>query len=159
VVAKVLDAGGGFDCSKDKMNAKILSAVAVTAAVAAAVVATGCVKTVSDTHAPAYSWGQDTVEGRYQRSVDQVYQAAMQVVQSNGVVVTEYIPHDTTNTVRSLLGRVNDRKVWVRVEQVDPRITQVDVQARTKMGGKDLDLVHELEKEIALKLAQTSPAY
>jgi hypothetical protein len=39
------------------------------------------------------------------------------------------------------------------VEQIDPQISQVDVQARTKMGGVDIDLVHELEKDIALELA------
>ena len=38
-------------------------------------------------------------------------------------------------------------KVW------DARTAQVDVQARTKWGTRDLDLVHQLEKEIALKLA------
>jgi len=139
------------------MKIKILSIVAVAAA--AVLVATGCVQTVSDTHTAAISWGQDSVEGRYQRTVDQVYQASMKVVQNNGVIVTEYIPHETTNTVRSFLGRVNDRKVWVRVEGVSPGVTQVDVEARTTMGARDIDLVHELEKEIALLLAQTQPQY
>jgi len=125
---------------------------AVLAAVA--VIATGCVKTVSDTNAFATTWGKDTVAGRYQRSLDQVYQASVVVIQSNGVMINEYIPHDNTNAVRSLLGRVNDRKVWVRVESVDARTTQVDVQARTKWGTRDLDLVHEIEKEIALQLAR-----
>jgi hypothetical protein len=55
--------------------------------------------------------------------------------------------------VRSLEGRVNDKKVWIRVEAVDPRTSQVDVQARSKWGTTDVDLVHELEKEIALQLA------
>jgi hypothetical protein len=125
---------------------------AVLAAVA--VIATGCVKTVSDTNAFATTWGKDTVAGRYQRSLEQVYQASVVVIQSNGVMINEYIPHDNTNAVRSLLGRVNDRKVWVRVESVDARTTQVDVQARTKWGTRDLDLVHEIEKEIALQLAR-----
>jgi hypothetical protein len=121
---------------------------------AAAVIATGCVKTVSDTNSFATTWGKDTVAGRYQRSLDQVYQASLAVIQFNGVLIQEYIPHDSTNAVRSLLGRVNDRKVWVRVEAVDPKTTQVEVQARTKWGTRDLDLVHELEKQIALQLAR-----
>lgn len=120
----------------------------------AALVATGCVQTVSDTNSfsmtPA---ARDSVSGRYARSVDQVYQAAKTVISNNGVVVTEYIPHTYTNEVRSLLGRVSDRKVWVRVAQVDPKVTQVDVEARTKIGRVDIDLVHELEKEIAIQLA------
>jgi len=119
-----------------------------------AILSTGCVNTVSDTSTFATTWGKDSVAGRYQRSLDQVYAASVAVIQSNGVMIQEYIPHDNTNAVRSLLGRVNDRKVWVRVEAVDPKTTQVEVQARTKWGTRDLDLVHEIEKEIALQLAR-----
>ncbi len=113
----------------------------------------GCVNTVSDTHSFATTWSKDSVAGRYARTMDQVYAASVAVIQNNGVMIKEYIPHDTTNNVRSLQGRVNDRNVWVRVEAVDPKTTQVDVQARTKWGVSDLDLVHEIEKEIALQLA------
>lgn len=120
----------------------------------AALAATGCVKTVSDTHTFASTWSKDSVAGRYQRTIEQVYQAAVTVIQSNGVLLTEYIPHDNTNAVRSLEGKVNQRTVWIRVEAVDPKTTQVDVQARGSWGGSDLDLVHELEKEIALQLAR-----
>ncbi|MGD0252040.1 MAG: DUF3568 family protein [Verrucomicrobiota bacterium] len=116
-----------------------------------AIITSGCVNTVSGTKTGALLPNRDQVQGRYQRSVDQVYQAAVQVVQSDGVVVTEFIPHDTTNTVRALKGKVNQRNVWIRVAAEDPQITQVTVQARTKVGG-DVDLAHQLEKEIALKL-------
>jgi hypothetical protein len=120
----------------------------------AAVITAGCVHTVSDTNALATTWSQDSVSGRYERSVDQVYQASISVIQQNGVILTEFIPHDTTNTVRSLQGRVNDMKVWVRVTGVDTKVTQVDVEARSKWGLSDVDLSHELEKEIALQLAR-----
>jgi hypothetical protein len=118
------------------------------------IIATGCVSTVTDTKTAAVPLQQDRVEGRYQRTVDQVYQASVQVIQHNGVLITEYIPHDTTNTVRSLLGKANQCDVWLRVEAVDPQITQVTVQARTKWGAGNIDLAHELEKEIALQLAR-----
>jgi len=118
-----------------------------------AIIATGCVQTVSDTHTFALTPGRDSVIGRYNRSLDQVYKASVDVVQANGVVTTEIVPHDYTNQVRQLQGRVNDRKVFIRVEQVDPKVSQVEVEARTKMGVSDVDLVHELEKEIAIKLA------
>lgn len=128
---------------------KIIFALLATAAL----VGTGCVKTVSDTRAFATTWSKDTVAGRYTRTIDQVYQASIAVIQSNGVLLNEYIPHDSTNSVRSLLGKVNDRKVWVRVEAVDMKTSQVAVEARSKWGVSDLELVHQLEKEIALKLA------
>jgi hypothetical protein len=120
----------------------------------AVLVSTGCVRTVSDTSTFAVSYGQDSVAGRYNRSCEQVYKASYDVVSSDGgVIVKEQIPHAYTNAVRQLEARVNDCKVYIRVEQIDPNISQVDVEARTKWGRTDLDLVHELEKDIALKLA------
>jgi Protein of unknown function (DUF3568) len=124
------------------------------ALVGAVIVTAGCVSTVSNTHSPALTWSKDKVEGRYERSVDQVYQASVAVIQNNGVLLTEFIPHDSTNTVRSLQGKVNERNVWIRVESVDPKITEVTVQARSTWGVSDVDLAHELEKEVALQLAR-----
>lgn len=120
----------------------------------AAIVASGCVRTVDDTHTGAIWFGNDKFEGRYQRSVDQVYRAAYDVVTHNGALVAEYIPHDSTNQIRSLEARVNNRNVWIRVESVSaqPQVTSVIVQARTRMGTRDELLAHELEKEIALDL-------
>lgn len=120
----------------------------------AAILAAGCTSTVSDTHTFASTWSKDTFGNRYQRSVEQVYQAAVTVVQNNGVLITEYIPHDNTNATRSLQAKVNQNDVWIRVEQVDPRTSQVDVQARGKWGGSNPDLAHELATEIGLQLAR-----
>jgi hypothetical protein len=119
----------------------------------AALVTTGCVKTVADNHAFASTWSQDTITGRYNRTMDQVYHASVQVVANNGVLVREYITPGT-NVVRSLEGKVNQQRVWIRVESVDPKTTQVDVQARGSWGGSDVDLAAQLEKEIALQLAR-----
>jgi hypothetical protein len=130
------------------MKTKIFAALA-----GIAIVATGCIGTVSGTKTAAIPFTKDRVEGRYERSVDQVYQASVAVIQNNGVIITEFIPHDTTNVVRSLQGKVNQRNVWVKVEAVDPKITSVTVQARTAMNS-DVDLAHQLEKEIALQLAR-----
>ena len=116
------------------------------------IITAGCVSTVSDTSTSGFHV-QDSVQGRYERPMDEVYGAAVQVINNNGVLLTEYIPHDTTNTVRSLEGKVNQEKAWIRVEAVDPQITQVTVQVRTTMGG-DMEEAHELEKEIALQLAR-----
>ena len=145
----MLDAGGILDCIGGKMKTKIFAAI-----VGITIVTAGCVSTVTDTHTAAVPLQRDRVEGRYQRPVDQVYQASVQVIQNNGVVITEFIPHDTTNTVRSLRGKANQCDVWLRVEAVDPQVTQVTVEARTKWGGSNIDLAHELEKEIALQLAR-----
>jgi hypothetical protein len=118
------------------------------------IVTAGCVSTVTDTSSPALTWSTDKISARYQRSVDQVYQAAVTVIQNNGVVLTEYIPHDTTNTVRALSGKVNQKNVWVRVEAVDPKITELTIQARSSWGVSDVALASELVTEVALQLAR-----
>jgi hypothetical protein len=119
-----------------------------------ALVTAGCVHTVADTSSPAMTWSTDKINARYQRSVDQVYQAAVTVIQNNGQVLTEYIPHDTTNTVRALSGKVNQKNVWVRVEAVDPKITALTIQARSSWGVSDVTLASELVTEVALQLAR-----
>ncbi len=88
--------------------------------------------------------------------MDQVYQASFAVVKNNGDVVTEYIPHDTTNTVRALYGKVSDKKVWVRVEAVTltPPLTELTIQARSSWGISDVALASELVTEVALQLAR-----
>jgi len=131
------------------MKTKIFMALAAITLITA-----GCVTTVSDTKVAGNPVGRDAVAGRYQRPVDEVYRAAIQVINNDGTLLTEYIPHDTTNTVRAFMGRVNQNKVWMRVEAVDPQITQITVEARTKWGNQDLDMAHELEKEVALQLAR-----
>lgn len=132
------------------MKTKIFAAFA--AVVGIVIVTAGCTSTVVGTNTAAVPFTKDSVEGRYERTVDQVYQASVAVMLANGVIITEYIPHDTTNAVRSLYGKVNQKNVWMRVAAVDPKITAVTVQSRSKMGGSDVDLAHELEKEIALQL-------
>lgn len=116
--------------------------------------ATGCVQTVSDTDTFAMYYGRDMVSNRYDRPFDEVYQAAFNVVKNDGAIVREYVSHEYTNSVRSVEGRVNNRKVWIRVGSVDSKITQVDVEARTKAGMTDIDLVHQLGTEVALELAK-----
>ena len=143
----VLDAGVILGCPNATMKKIFFAAVA-----GAAIIGAGCVSTVSNTKTATLWFNKDEVQGRYQRPVDQVYRAAVKVITDNGVMITEYIPHDVTNTVLSLQGRVNQRNVWIRVTaDPQPGISDVTVQARSKVTG-DADLAHELEKEIALKL-------
>jgi hypothetical protein len=110
------------------------------------VLAAGCVSTVNDRHAFALSPGKDTFESRYKRPVNQVYDAAVEVVKLDGTILRETTINPGTN-------QVNGRDVWVRVEPVDSEITSVQVQVRTSGGGTDLDLTQQLQNEIGIKLA------
>ena len=132
------------------MKTKMFASLAILVLVVCVV---SCVRTVSDRKTAAVPFVKDRVEGRYERSVDDVFAAAKEVLKFNGAVQRETILSQT-NVVKTLEGKVNQRTVWVRVEEVDPKVTAVIVQVRTKGGWKDLDLAHELEKQIALKLVR-----
>lgn len=122
------------------------------------IVAAGCVGTVSGTKTPALTWSKDRVTERYPRSVEQVYNASVAVIQNNGVLITEFIPHDTTNTARALQAKVDQRNVWIRVQEIDPNrpITEVTVQSRSSSGVSDIDLASQLMTDIALQLAAST---
>jgi len=134
------------------MKTKMFAAFVALAALA--VLATGCVNTVTERKTAGVPFIKDTMEGRYERPLDQVFDAAKAVISEDGVLLHEGIVHGQTNLVKTVEGNVNQRKVWVRVERLDPKITGVSVQARTQAGGPDVDLAHAIEKEIALKLVR-----
>jgi hypothetical protein len=119
------------------------------------ILATGCSDTVAGTSAPKMSVGHDSFSNRYERTVEQVYQASLAVLTRDGQMITEFIPHNSTNTVRAIYGKVNQRNVWIRVEAVDPKVTEVTVQVRTVAGLRDQDLTHQLGTEIGIQLSQS----
>ena len=154
--AFVLDATGGCGWIA-RMKTKIFAAL-----LAIALVGTGCVSTVSGGKTAGVPLVKDKVDWRYQdRSLDQVFAAALDVIRNNGTLVSEGILHDLpgeTNSppamVKTIEGRVNQRTVYVRVQQKEPNITDTSVQVRTSAGGTDMDLAYAIDKQIALKLAR-----
>jgi hypothetical protein len=131
------------------MKMKFLAALLAVSALAV-----GCVSTVNGDKMFGTQMAKDTVEGRYERPLDDVFQAAKDVITFNGVLNNETTLHTETNLVKTVEGKVNQRTVWVRVEAVDPKVTSVQVQARTSRWGADIEEAHEIEKQIALKLVR-----
>lgn len=126
---------------------KTLSLLAIVLLVAT----TGCVNTVSGGKKAGLPLVKDTLENRYQRPVAQIFVAARQVLELIGTLTGE-------NTINSSLeAQVDNRSVFVRVDEVEPGVSRVQVQARTKGGAADIDLAAEIQTQIALKLA-TGPA-
>jgi hypothetical protein len=117
------------------------------------VLVAGCVKTVNDRHAFAVAPGKDKFESHYERSVDQVYAAALEVMKANGIVSRESVINPGTNAVKTIEAKINGRNVWVRVQAVDPKITAVTVQVRTPGGGTDIDLTQQMQTQIGIRLA------
>src|SRR5206468_9301269 len=114
------------------------------ALIGASLIGAGCVPTVTGRTSMGVPFVKDSVEGHYERPLDQVYDAAKEVVKFNGTLVNESILHTETNMVKTVEGKVNQRSVWVRVEAMDTKITGVMVQTRTTGGMSDIDLAHEI---------------
>jgi len=127
-------------------------------AVAVAVLAAGCVNTVTGGKTAGVPFIRDTIEARYDKPADPVFQAARAVIAENGTLMNEGTLYGQTNSLgnvaRTIKGKVNERTVYVRVEALDPRITGTAVQTRTSAGVSDIDLAAQIDKQIALKLAR-----
>ncbi|MEP6663923.1 MAG: hypothetical protein ABJC04_09695 [Verrucomicrobiota bacterium] len=129
------------------MKMKILTSFA---AVICAALLSGCVNTMDGHLKMGMPLVKDKIESRYERPVPKLIAAAKAVLARNGTLVSD----DTINNV--VTARVDTRTIWVKVYEVDPTVSGIVVQARTKGGAADVDLASEIDKQIALHLA-TNP--
>jgi hypothetical protein len=119
---------------------------ALIAAGCLATLMTGCVGTVDGRSKAGVPWVKDTIESRYERPVDQIFGAAKEVLKFNGTLYGE-------NTInKTLEAKINTTTVFVRVDEVDPKVSRVLVQARTNGGSGDIAVASEIDKQIALRL-------
>ena len=132
------------------MKHKTVAALIALSTVVAVI--TGCVSTETGEKKAGVPFIKDSFTGQYERPVDQVFQAAKDVSNQMGQLTKEGTLYENGVAVKTVEAFINDRNVWMRIEPVD-KLTSVTVQARTKAGGSDMDLVHEIEKQIAVKLA------
>jgi hypothetical protein len=110
------------------------------------VVFVGCVKTADGRMRAGMPFTRDTITSTYERPLDQIFSAAKEVLRVNGVLTGE-------NTITKVLeAKIDTRTVWVKVEEAEPKVTRVTVQARRKGGGADIDLASEMDKQISLRL-------
>jgi hypothetical protein len=107
----------------------------------------GCISTPDGQQVAGVPFVKDKIESRYKRGARDVWAAAKDVIRYNGTLVGEDVLQST------LRGSVNERKVWIKVEELDDQVTRVLVQVRTRAGGTDLELGAELDKQIAIRLA------
>jgi hypothetical protein len=107
--------------------------------------ASGCVGTNDGRSTAGVPFERDTIVDRYERPVPQLAAATRVVLARNGKLLVDNVVNNTFEA------RVNERKVWVRVSDVDGKVSQVAVQVRGSMGA-DLPQAHEISKQIALQL-------
>lgn len=124
------------------MKIKVLSFLAFSACL---VLLSGCVGTQDGHSVAGVPFTKDRIVSRYARPVAQLDAVTRTVLNRNGKILVD---NAVNNTFQA---KVNQRTVWVKVADVDGRITEVTVQARGSMGG-DVDLAAELSKQIGMML-------
>ena len=138
----VLDGGGWDGCILSRMKNKFISSLALAGVVA---MFSGCVSTPDGHTTAGVPFTNHPIISRYERPVAQLAAATRTVLNRNGKLLVD---NSVNNTFQA---RINQRNVWVRINDVDGKVTEVSVLARTKMGD-DVDLSSELSKQIALQL-------
>ena len=114
----------------------------------AAIGLSGCVETLDNRHRGTWNpIAKDTVEGRYDRSPAEIWAATKDVLKHQGVMVGE----DTLKNV--VEASVDERVVWVKVDEFDTKTTRLLVQAQTKGGLADLEMASFIKEQIAIRLA------
>lgn len=110
----------------------------------------GCITTVDGRHSAGVPLRKDRIVSRYQLSTEQVFVAAKEVLAAEkgglGVLQSE------NRVNNSLVAKVNNRFVYVKVGEIEPTITEIITQVRTDAGWTDIDLAAEIDKQIALRL-------
>ena len=87
------------------------------------------------------------MEGRYEFTPNQLWVASKDVLKHQGTLLSE-------DTLKSVLeANVDERTIWVKVDEVDTRVSRVLVQARTKGGSSDMEMAAFIDKQIAVRLA------
>ncbi len=115
---------------------------------ALATLTTGCVGTLDGrTKATANPFKKDTINSRYERSVQQGIAATRVVLGRLGQITSD------DAVLQTVTARVSENYVWVRVLEVDPKTIEVSTQVRTRGGNTDIDMTAEISKQIALQLA------
>ena len=125
-----------------RTNAFVLLAISTLA-----FLVSGCVRTIDGRREAGNPLVRDKIIRVYERPVLQCWTATKEVLAVNGTVIHEDVMQST------LTARVDTRTIRIKVESIDPKMTRVTVQVRTKFGNSDIDLAGEIDKQIALRLA------
>jgi hypothetical protein len=86
--------------------------------------------------------GKDTLVSRYEVPYQRVYEAAKAVIKENGTLTND------DQVTKVLRGKVDNKHVWVKLDDSEPRITTVSVEVRSGGGAPDVDLASEIDKLI-----------
>jgi hypothetical protein len=124
------------------MKIKLLISLALSTAL---MLSSGCINTETGKPVAGEPFTKDTIIDRYEKPVPLLVDATRTVLKRNGKLLVDNVVNNTFQA------KIDQHNVWVKVADLDGKITQVSVQARGPFGG-DVDLAAELSKQIALQL-------
>jgi hypothetical protein len=90
--------------------------------------------------------GKDTIVSRYEAPYEMVYEAAKAVLIENGTLTND------DRVTQVMRGRIDTNTIWIALDDTEPRLTTVTVQARGSGGGANVELASEVDKLIFGKL-------
>ncbi len=126
-----------------------MKAFAAFSMLVAALVTAGCVATADGHMKAGVPLLKDRFVSRYDRPLPQLIEATRVVLKRDGVLTLDNIVNHTFEA------KVNQRSIYIKCTEIDRRVSEIVIEARTKMGGTDLDLTRELDKQIAIQLTIT----
>lgn len=129
------------------MKIKFLSFLALSTCL---VLLPGCIGTEDGHSVAGVPFTKDRFVSRYARPVAQLAAATRIVLNRNGKLLVD---NSVNNTFQA---KINQHSVWVKIADVDGRISEVTVQARGSMGA-DADTAAEISKQIGMML-MTGPS-
>jgi LytS/YehU family sensor histidine kinase len=124
------------------MKIKFLSFLALSTCL---VLLPGCVGTQDGHSVAGWPLNKDRFTSRYERPAAQLVAATRTVLNRNGKILVDNAVNNTFEA------KINQHRVWVKVADIDGKITEVTVQARGRMAG-DADTASEISKQIAMQL-------
>jgi hypothetical protein len=137
----VLDVQGNGGWIMGDMRIKTLVSLALSTAL---ILTSGCVGT--ETGKPVFGVPtKDTITNHYEKPVPLLVEATRVVLKRNGELLVDNVVNNTFQA------KVNQHNVWVKVVDLDGKITSVSVQARGPLGS-DVDLAAQISTQIALQL-------
>jgi hypothetical protein len=113
---------------------------------------TGCVSKVTQDNPdrpPAY---RDRIEAQYQQPAQKVFEAAKRAFNRFGNITVESSSVSSAVQMCFIEGTINQDKVYIRIEGTSSSAAKMIVQIRAPMGGTNLQVANELQKQTELEL-------
>lgn len=116
--------------------------IACAALGAALLTSTGCYSTQDGRVKAGVPFSKDSITSRYEAPMARIHDAAIAVIKKNGTITND---DKITNVIQ---GMVDGNRVWIKLDDSEPKLTKITIQVRGGGGGANVDLASEMDKQI-----------